>query len=107
MGWDPLDIDRIWLSTEVLAEDLQDYQVPMVILGFDVVSLYPNLDTSKVGERIKGAVMKSNISWEGVNYMEAVRYIALNWTEDRCRSSKLRRIQYRERSTSLDNLNWC
>ena len=92
MSWDPLDRDRTLTSKEVLPEDLQDYQSPMVVMGFDVVSLYPNLDTSKVGSRVKQAVLESNISWEGINYMEACRYIALNWTEEQCRSSKLRKI---------------
>ena len=92
VGWDPLDVDRTWLSTEVLQEDLQDYQIPMVILGFDVVSLYPSMDISRVGDKVKEAVLKSSISWEGINYMEAVRYIALNWTEAQCRTSKLRRV---------------
>ena len=32
--WDPHDEDRTWLSSEVLPEDLQDYQIPMVIMGF-------------------------------------------------------------------------
>ena len=45
-----------------------------------------------MGERVKQAVPKNNIKWEGINYMEAVRYIALNWTEAQCRSSKLRRV---------------
>ena len=49
VGWDPRDEGRTWLSKDVLPEDLQNYQVPMVILGFDVVSLYPNLDIGKVG----------------------------------------------------------
>ena len=47
---------------------------------------------SGAGMRVKEAVLKSDISWEGINYMEAVRYIALNWTENQCRSSKLRRF---------------
>ena len=64
----------------------------MVVMGFDVVSLYPNLDISKVGNRVKQVVLESNITWEGINYMEAVRYIALNWTEEKCRSSRLRKV---------------
>ena len=92
VGFDPLDTERTWSSEQVLPEDLQNYQVPMVILGSDVVSLYPNLDINKVGDRVKEAVLSSNIKWEGVNYLEAVRYIALNWTEDKCRGSKLRRV---------------
>ena len=91
-NWDPTDEGRTWSSTEVLPEDLQNYQVPMVIMGFDVVSLYPNLDIEKVGERVRKTVLKSNIKWEGINYLEAVRYIALNWPEDKCRQSKLRRV---------------
>ena len=52
IGWDPLDEERVLLSTEVLPEDLQDYQTPMVVMGFDV-SLYPNLDTSKADDWVK------------------------------------------------------
>ena len=92
MTWDPRDKERIWDSSEVLAEDLQDYQVRMVMMGFDVEALYPNLDIDKVGDRIREAVKTSNIKWEGVNYMEAVRYIALNWPESKCRSSSLRKV---------------
>ena len=73
-------------------EDLQDFQNPMVLLGMDVVSLYPNLDMEKVGDRVKEAVKKSKIKWEGINYMEAVRYIALNWSEEKCRGSNLRKF---------------
>ena len=92
VGWDPLDRDKVWDSSEVLAEDVQDYQTRMVLMGFDVESLYPNLDIDIVGDRVKEAVMKSDIKWEGINYLEAVRYIALNWTESRCRSSNLRKV---------------
>ena len=92
MKWDFRDGERIITSEEALPEDLQDYQVPMIILGSDVVSLYPNLDIREVGLRVKEAVLNSTVKWEGVDYMEAVRYIALNWTEDQCRSSNLRRV---------------
>ena len=36
--------------------------------------------------------MKSSITWLNVDYMEACRYIALNWSADECRRSRLRRI---------------
>ena len=64
----------------------------MVVIGTDVEALFPSLDINKVGDRMKEAVLCSTITWEGVNYMEAVRYIALNWTEEMCRKSKLRRV---------------
>ena len=66
-GWDPLDKDRVWESSEVLAEDIQDYQTRMVMMGFDLESLYPNLDMDKLGDRVKEAVMNTDIKWEGVN----------------------------------------
>ena len=91
-GWDYHDEERTILSSEVNPEDLQDYQVPMVVMGSDVISLYPNLDISKMGDLVKEAVKSTEIKWEGIDYMEAVRYIALNWTEDQCRSSKIRRV---------------
>ena len=82
MQWDPLDHGRTVLSTQVLPEDLQNFEVPMVVLGTDVVCLYPNLDTNKVGDRVREAVLQSDLKWEGIDYMEASRYIALNWSEE-------------------------
>ena len=35
---------------------------------------------------------KSKIKWENIDYVEAVRYIALNWDEVKCKTSSLRRI---------------
>ena len=90
--WDPLDHGRTITSTTALPEDMHNYQVPMFILGSDVVSLYPNLDTVLVEERVREAVIDSKIKWEGVDYREGVRYIALNWTEEMCRRSRLRRV---------------
>ena len=40
MDWDIEDDERMMDSTEVLPEDLQDYTVPMIIVGSDVVRLY-------------------------------------------------------------------
>lgn len=59
MKWDARDEDRTITSTEALPEDLQDYQVPMVVMGTDVVALYPNLDINLVGQRVKEAVLSS------------------------------------------------
>ena len=64
----------------------------MVAIGSDVISLYPNLDVNQVGDRVKQAVLRGKIKWEGIDYMEGARYIALNWTETQCRQSNLRKI---------------
>ena len=42
--------------------------------------------------------MKSEIKWTNLDYIEATRYIALNWTEEQCSQSKLRRVLPRRRS---------
>ena len=46
---------------------------------------------------MKEAILAAPISWEGVDLLECCRYVALNWTEDQCRKSKLRRILPRRR----------
>ena len=92
VGWDETDITRTFKSTEVLHEDLQDQSVPMVIVGSDVVQLYPNLDIDKVVEVVEREVMVTKLEWSDVDYLEASRYVALNWSGEKCRNSGLRRV---------------
>ena len=54
----------------------------MVLIGSDVASLYPTLDADKVAELVYNAVMKSDIKWTNLDYIEATRYIVLNWTAE-------------------------
>ena len=83
----------------MLPEDLQNYETRMVIMGTNVVSLYPSLDIEQVGARVKEAILKSNINWERVDYLEGVRCIVLKWTQEECRGSRLRRVLPWRRST--------
>ena len=46
----------------------------------------------QIVKRVKEAVIESSIVWEEVDYLEGVRYIALNWTQEECNRSKLRRV---------------
>ena len=64
----------------------------MVVIGSDVVNLYPSLDIARVVENVGVAVQESNITWSNLDYLEGCRYIALNWSEQACRTSKLRRV---------------
>ena len=89
--WDEEDIDRKIDSTESLKEDFQDFSKPMVIVGSDVISLYPNLDTDKIAENM------GEIKWSNIDLMEGARYLALNWSEEQVRSSSLRRVIPRRR----------
>ena len=82
MDWDEEDEDRIIDSREALEEDLQDYSVPMVMIGSDVVSLYPNLKVGQIVERIEDEMRRTDIKFENVDYLEAARYLALNWTTE-------------------------
>ena len=91
-GWNSEDISKVVRSSEVLPEDLQDFTVPMVIVGGDVVSLYPNMKVKIVSGRVMEAILKSPVIWREVDYLEAVRYIALNLSADECIQSGLRRV---------------
>ena len=46
----------------------------MVLIGSDVASLYPSLDATKVAELVYEVVMKSEIKWTNLDYVEATRY---------------------------------
>ena len=58
------DIDVKMVSSKEVDNDLvQDRSHPVVIIGSDVVSLYPNLRSKEAGEEILQAVMSSSITW--------------------------------------------
>ena len=46
---------------------------------------------------VKDVVMDSKVCFEEIDYLEAARYVALNYTEEECRRSKLWRILPRRR----------
>ena len=91
-GWDGGDLDRKIRSTEALPEHLQDFEKNMVLIGSDVISLYPNLEVDKVVNNIREAIEIANVKWEEVDYREGVRYLALNWDLETCNKSSLRRV---------------
>ena len=71
---------------------IQDYSSEMVVVGTDVVSLYPNLTWASAGEEVFRAIMESNIEWQQVNWKEGCRYLALCRGYTWCRTSTLRRV---------------
>ena len=100
VGWDITDLERKYDGRDVLQEDLQDQTVPMILVGTDVVNLYPSLDIAKVVGEVTEAVIKSGIIWTDLDYLEGARYVALNWSEHQCRTSGLRRVLPTRRKTS-------
>ena len=85
------------VAREVENKLVQDKTKNMVIVGADVEALYPSLEDTQVAEIIFKAVMGSNVKFDGVNHQEGARYIALNSTEQECRTGPLRRILPRRR----------
>ena len=83
---------RMMNSKEVPNNVVQDKSIPMVVIGTDVVSLYPNLRWDPAGEQVYQAIMETDITYEGVNYKEGVRYLALVRGYEWCKNSKLRRV---------------
>ena len=79
-------------SEQVLPEMLQDYEVPQVLVGCDVEALYPSLNIDTCCETVYQEIMATNITWEDTDLLEGCRYIALNWSQEQCRKSDLRRI---------------
>ena len=96
-GWREEDLDRKIDSLEARPEQLQNFEEKMVIIGSDVVALYPNLDIRRVVKNVKEAVRMSGTTWREIDYLEGARYLALNWSAEECRRSKLSRILPRRR----------
>ena len=57
-----------------------------------VEQLYPSLDAERVAKMVYEAVLVADIKWESIDFLEAVRYIAINWSAEKCSRSDLRRI---------------
>ena len=51
----------------------------MAIVGSDVVSLYTNLRWFEADEEAFQVVIEPELKWEGINWKEKVRYLALAW----------------------------
>ena len=79
-------------SKQVSKEWIQDKSRTMVIIGSDAVSLFPSLTKQESADEVANAVLESDLKWEGINWKEAVRFLALGRDDVWCRSSKLRRV---------------
>jgi hypothetical protein len=86
-------MDRGILRSDMVSNDMvQDKANKIQVIGSDVESLYPSLEAVEVAEIVYEAVLKTNIKFENVNWMEACKYIALTSTEQECRLGPLKRV---------------
>ena len=87
------EMEVVMVSSADVHNDLvQDKSKKMVIIGTDVKSLYPNLTWASAGEEVYQAILDSDIEWEGCNWKEGVRYLALCRGYKWCKASPLRRV---------------
>ena len=86
-----LESDEKVSSQDTCIGILQDTE-DLLCVGYDVVTLYPDMDTDEAVRGIHEAVMNSPVSFENVDYLECTIYIALNWDQKKCNESELRRV---------------
>ena len=69
-NWRDDDLESRIVGTDGLQEDLQDYTMPRVLVGTDVVNIYLSLDITEI---VREAVLESEIKWEEIlDYLEGV-----------------------------------
>ena len=65
------------LGSENDIADLQDFTKPPVMVGGDVVGLYPNMDIISTAELSSRVVQETDITFSGVNYKMLAIYLFL------------------------------
>ena len=60
---------------------IQDRGIKIQLVGSDVAALYPSLEAVEVARIVYNAVMVSDFKFDGMNFTEACRMIALNSSE--------------------------
>ena len=50
------------------------------------------MKVDKIVQRIEDEVKRSDLKFSNIEYLEATRYLALNWSTEKCRDSRLRRV---------------
>ena len=71
---------------------VQDRGTKVSIVGADVEALYPSLEAIQVADIVYKAIMETEVGFEGVQYQEGARYIALTSTAQECRLGPLWRV---------------
>ena len=84
-------------AKDVPPEMVQD-DMELVVIGADVVSLYPSMTDIEVANLCYEAVMKSSIKFSNINYRKARLYIATNMNKTDQRLSPLWRVLPRRTS---------
>ena len=68
INWLDGEVDRLIDIKNANPEDIQNFEVPMVIVGCDVASLYPNLKTKQAAKLVYTAIIETDMKWEQIDY---------------------------------------
>ena len=85
-------------------EDIQNFEVKMVIIGCDVEALYPSLEIDECCKVVEEEVMRSTITWGDIDYLEGARFIALHRSTEYCRNHELRKVLPVRRGRKISEL---
>ena len=69
----------------------------VALTGADAVGLYPNLEGRQSGRLVRDAFLKSNLTIEGLNYIEAARYVVMGYDLFEIRQMGLERVTPKRR----------
>ena len=70
-----------------------DYNMEdIALLGFDVISLFPNLDINEVSKEVGKEFLESEVKVEGTDWKELSCYLAMNMTTKEISDRGLRRL---------------
>ena len=73
-------------------QNCQEEDGDPVIVGFDAEQLYPSLEQVSAAREAYLAIMESPIKFDGINYKEGLKYIAVNSSDHELQQSGLRRV---------------
>ena len=65
---------------DALYEDEERQEQEIVVVGSDIVSLFPSITAEQGGKLCREAMLETEIKFEGVNFIEIAIYIALNYS---------------------------
>ena len=84
-------------SWQVDQDQIQDFTRPIMVMGCDAEQLYPSLEMGIAAKLVEEAIMKSDIKWKDLEYIEGARMIALNRSEDWIERNGLTKLVPRRR----------
>ena len=68
------------------------YEEENVFVGSDVSALYPSCTAKMAGEAVRKAILKTQLEFEGVDYKELSKYVAINCSRLEVCEAGLRRV---------------